>query len=56
MTADFGPVKVGFQVDQVGNAVAAVQGIINNISHKTGVEACLLERPFQALALRAVAV
>ena len=52
VAADLGAVKVGFQVHQVGHAVAAVQGVVNNVGHQPGVEAGLLEGPFQALALR----
>jgi hypothetical protein len=56
MAPDLGPVKVRFEVDQVGYAVAAVQGVVNDVGHEQGVEACLLEGTVKALALRAVAV
>jgi hypothetical protein len=56
MAPDLCPVKVRFKVDQVGDAVAAVQGVVNDVGHEQGVEACLLEGAVKALALRAVAV
>jgi hypothetical protein len=56
VAAHFSAVEVRFQVDQVRDAVAAVQRIVNDIGHKPGVEACLLQRALKALALRAVAV
>jgi hypothetical protein len=43
-----------FKMHKVRHAVAPVQGVINDVGHQPGVEACLLERPFQALALDAV--
>jgi hypothetical protein len=56
MAPDLGPVKVRFKVDQVRDAVAAVQGVVNDVGHEQGVEACFLEGAVKALALRAVAV
>jgi hypothetical protein len=56
VAADFGAVKVGFQVHQVGDAVAAVQGIVHDVGHEAGVKTCLLQRAIEALALRTVAV
>jgi hypothetical protein len=56
MAPDLGPVKVRLKVDQVGYAVAPVQGVVNDVGHEQGVEACLLEGAVKALALRAVAV
>ena len=52
VAADLGPVKVGFQVHQVRHAVAAVQGVVDDVGHQPGVEAGLLEGTFKALALR----
>ena len=48
MAADLGAVEVGFQVDQVGHAVAAVQGVVDDVGHQQRVEAGLLEGAVQA--------
>jgi hypothetical protein len=47
---------MGFQVHQVGNALAAVQGVVHHVGNQTGVETRLLQRTVQALALGAVVV
>ena len=54
MAADLGTVEVRLEVHQVCHAIAAVQGIGDNVRHEAPVEPGLLEGPFQALALRAV--
>ncbi len=52
--ADLGTVEMGLQVDQVGEALPAVQGVIDDVGHQPWVETCLLQRLVQALSLRAV--
>ncbi|CAH0326389.1 hypothetical protein SRABI128_05305 [Microbacterium sp. Bi128] len=54
MAADLGPVEVCLEMYEVGHAIAAIQGIGDDVGHEPGVETGLLEGPFQALALRTV--
>jgi hypothetical protein len=53
---DFGPVKVCFEVNQVGKAIPAVEGVVHDVGHEPGVEGRLLQCPVQALALGGVVV
>ena len=54
VAADLGAVEVRLEVHQVGHAVAAVEGVVNDVGHQPGVETGLLERTLQALTLRTV--
>jgi hypothetical protein len=56
VAADLGPVKMGFQMHQMGHAFAAVQRVVNNVGHQERVETGLLECVVQAQGLRRVAV
>jgi hypothetical protein len=54
--ADLGAVEVRLEVDQVCEAVPAVQGVVHHVGHQQRVKAGLLQGAFEALALHAVVV
>jgi hypothetical protein len=54
VAADLGPVEVGLKMYEVGHAIAAIQGVGDDVGHEPGVKSGLLESPLQALALRTV--
>ncbi|GGJ20825.1 hypothetical protein GCM10010052_17640 [Paenarthrobacter histidinolovorans] len=56
MPADLRTVEVGLEVNQVGQAFPAVEGIINDVGHQPRVETGLLQGLLQTLSLGTVVV